>query len=269
MMQFGVILPGGTARQQLDQAVLAERAGWDGVFVWEAACGGDAWSLFAAIAVSTSRLRLGTLLTPLPWRRPWKVASQVATLDQLSGGRAIVTIGIGAITTDLPRTGEAVERRVRAARLDEGIDLMRELWAGGTTHHGAHYVYECDRRDLGEVGRPVQERIPVWVFCAWPHPRSMRRALRCDGVVPEHRVDSPDATPEDSRAMRNWLAEHGARTDLDIVAEGETPTDDATAGRAHVAPWAEAGCTWWLETRWEMPHSAERMHEITAPLPPR
>jgi alkanesulfonate monooxygenase SsuD/methylene tetrahydromethanopterin reductase-like flavin-dependent oxidoreductase (luciferase family) len=77
----------GTARQQLDQAVLAERAGWDGVFVWEAAYGVDAWSLLAAIAVSTNRLRLGTRLAPLPWRPPWKVASEVATLDQLSGGR--------------------------------------------------------------------------------------------------------------------------------------------------------------------------------------
>jgi alkanesulfonate monooxygenase SsuD/methylene tetrahydromethanopterin reductase-like flavin-dependent oxidoreductase (luciferase family) len=266
-------LPGGTARQQVDQAILAERSGWDGVFVWEAAYGVDAWSLLAAMAVSTRRVRLGTLLTPLPWRRPWKVASQVATLDQLSGGRAIVTIGMGAMTTDLPRTGEAVERRVRAAMLDEGIDLMRELWAGGTHYHGEHYVYECDRRDLGDVGRPVQDRIPIWVVCAWPRPKSMRRALRCDGVVPEYRTDGRDAAPEDARTMRQWLADHGARADLDIVAEGETPTDDLVAGHAHVTPWAEAGCTWWLETRWEMPHhSAERMSEITARIaagPPR
>ena len=87
-MQMGVILPGGTAAQQLEQAVLAEEAGWDGVFVWEAAYGVDAWTLLAAIAARTSRIRLGTLLTPLPWWRPWKVASQVVTLDQLSGGRA-------------------------------------------------------------------------------------------------------------------------------------------------------------------------------------
>lgn len=91
-----MILPGGTATEQLDQAVLAEQAGWDGVFVWEAAYGVDAWSLLAAIAARTSRVRLGTLLTPLPWRRPWKVASQVATLDQLSGGRAILSVGLGA-----------------------------------------------------------------------------------------------------------------------------------------------------------------------------
>src|ERR1700681_1135624 len=83
-MRCGVVLPGGTATQQLELAIVAEQAGWDGVFVWEAAYGVDAWTLLAAIAARTRRVRLGTLLTPLPWRRPWKVASQVATLDQLS-----------------------------------------------------------------------------------------------------------------------------------------------------------------------------------------
>ena len=87
-MRAGVVLPGGTANQQLEQAVAAEQAGWDGVFVWEAGYGVDAWTLLAAMAARTSRVRLGTMLTPLPWRRPWKVASQVATLDQLSAGRA-------------------------------------------------------------------------------------------------------------------------------------------------------------------------------------
>ena len=95
-MRYGAVLPGGTATEQLDQAMLAERAGWDAVFVWEAAYGVDAWSLLAAMAARTERVRLGTMLTPLPWRRPWKVASQVATLDQLSGGRAILGVGVGA-----------------------------------------------------------------------------------------------------------------------------------------------------------------------------
>ena len=84
-MRYGMILPGGNAVEQLHQAVLAEESGWDGVFVWEAAYGVDAWSLLAAIAVRTTRVTVGTLLTPLPWRRSWKVASQVATIDQLSG----------------------------------------------------------------------------------------------------------------------------------------------------------------------------------------
>src|SRR3954464_2027203 len=130
-MRYGVILPGGTAVEQLEQAVLAEQSGWDGVFVWEAAYGVDPWGLLSAIAARTSRVRLGTMLTPLPWRRPWKVASQVATLDQLSGGRAVLGIGVGAVTTDLPATGAITDLPARAALMDEGIDLIRTLWAGG------------------------------------------------------------------------------------------------------------------------------------------
>src|SRR5579862_7464601 len=98
-MRHGIVLPGGTAAAQLEQAVLAERSGWDGVFIWEAGYGVDPWTLLAAVAARTSRIQLGTMLTPLPWRRPWKLASQVATLDQLSGGRAILGVGLGAVGT--------------------------------------------------------------------------------------------------------------------------------------------------------------------------
>src|SRR5580692_13039839 len=140
-MRYGAVLPGGTATEQLELALLAEEAGWDGVFVWEAAYGPDAWSMLSAMAVRTEHVRLGTMLTPLPWRRPWKVASQVATLDQLSGGRAILAVGVGATDTELPSTGEVTDLRGRAERLDEGIDLIRELWAGRNDYQGKHYVF--------------------------------------------------------------------------------------------------------------------------------
>lgn len=266
-MRSGVILPGGTAAEQLEQAVLAERAGWDAVFVREAAYGVDAWSLLAAMAARTERVRLGTMLTPLPWRRPWKVASQVVTLDQISNGRGILTVGLGALETDLPLTGETIDRRTRAEMLDEGIDLIRDLWAGRQDYHGRHYSYTCERDDLVQVGRPVQERIPIWVVGAWPRPKSMRRVLRCDGVVPQFSGE-PDVP-----GLCAWLAEHGEDRTYDVIAEGETPVDDPGAGAAEVARWAEAGCTWWLETRWEMPHhSAERMRQVRERLdagPPR
>ncbi|HEY5990217.1 MAG TPA: LLM class flavin-dependent oxidoreductase [Streptosporangiaceae bacterium] len=264
-MRRGIVLPGGNAREQLEQAVLADQTGWDGVFVWEAAYGVDAWSLLAAMAASTGRVRLGTLLTPLPWRRPWKVASQVATVDQLSGGRAILAVGLGALGTGLPETGEATDVRVRAEMLDEGIDLIRTLWEGGTSYHGQRYRYECDDRgDLARAARPAQERIPIWVVGVWPRPKSMRRALRCDGVIPQYQFDGDRAaTPDDARAVRAWLSENGARPGVDVVAEGETPAADPAAATALIKPWAEAGCTWWLETRWEMPHdSPERLSEV-------
>ncbi|MFZ0173544.1 MAG: LLM class flavin-dependent oxidoreductase [Acidimicrobiales bacterium] len=262
-MKYGVVLPGGTAAEQLEQAILAEEAGWDGVFVWEAAYGIDAWALLGAMAVRTSHVRLGTMLTPLPWRRPWKVASEAVTLDQLSGGRAILAVGLGAVSTDLPDTGEVTDLRERAECLDEGIDLVRSLWSGGTRFDGRHYHYGCERDDLVSVARPVQERIPIWVVAAWPRPRSMRRVLRCDGIVPQYSLDGREPAPDDVVAMRAWLSEHAPEQHFDVITDGETPTDDPQAAAARVRPWAEAGATWWLETRWELPHETpDRMEQI-------
>jgi alkanesulfonate monooxygenase SsuD/methylene tetrahydromethanopterin reductase-like flavin-dependent oxidoreductase (luciferase family) len=260
-MKYGVVLPGGGPAEQIEQAVLAERAGWDGVFAWEAAYGVDAWCLLSAMAVKTSRVELGSMLTPLPWRRPWKVASQVATLDQISGGRAILAVGVGALGTGLPDTGEVTDLRGRAGRMDEGIDLIRTLWQGGTSYRGQYYRYDCDRGDLtAAVG--TRRRIPIWVVGVWPRPRSMRRALRCDGIIPQY-DHGEEPGPDDARAVRAWLDENGAGPGLDMVADGETPAGDPAAAAAAVRPWAEAGCTWWLETRWELPHdSPERMAEI-------
>ncbi|HUZ71230.1 MAG TPA: LLM class flavin-dependent oxidoreductase [Candidatus Saccharimonadales bacterium] len=261
-MQFGVVLPGGTAAQQLELAVVAEQAGWNGVFVWEAAYGVDAWTLLAAMAVSTQRVKLGTMLTPIPWRRPWKVASQMVTLDQLSAGRAVLAVGLGAVDTDLPDTGEVIDLRMRAEYLDEGIDLVRTLWEGGASYHGRHFHYENRRADLGEVAQPVQQRMPIWVVGVWPRPKSMQRVLRCDGVIPQWAVPGRDGGPDDVRDLRVWLAERGG-TDIGIIVDGETPTGDRAAAIARVAPWADAGCAWWLETRWELPHhSDERIGQI-------
>jgi alkanesulfonate monooxygenase SsuD/methylene tetrahydromethanopterin reductase-like flavin-dependent oxidoreductase (luciferase family) len=249
-IRCGAVLPGGTAAEQVELGVLAERAGWDGVFTWEAAYGVDPWSLLAAIAARTSRVRLGTMLTPLPWRRPWKVASQVATLDQLSGGRAVLAVGVGATDTNLPDTGEETGLRPRAEMLDEGIDLVRSLWEGQGNYDGKHYHYQSGRMDLTSAVRPVQNRIPIWVVGVWPGTTSMRRALRCDGVIPQYRLAGREAEPDDARAVRDWLTASGCAPGFDVIADGETSTGDRTAARELVTGWARAGCTWWLETRW-------------------
>ncbi|HEX9031587.1 MAG TPA: LLM class flavin-dependent oxidoreductase [Streptosporangiaceae bacterium] len=272
-MRYGAVLPGGTAPDQVELGVLAEEAGWDGVFTWEAAYGIDPWSVLAATAVRTSRVRLGTMLTPLPWRRPWKVASQVATLDQLSGGRAILAVGVGAADEELPDTGEDLDLRSRAERLDEGIDLVRALWDGQRSYQGRHYRYSSGRMDLAADMRPVQDRIPIWVVGVWPAPRSMRRVLRCDGIIPQYRVEGRDAEPSDARAARDWLTAHGARSDLDLVADGETPATNPAAARASVDGWHDAGCTWWLETRWgaqeDLPDRLSAMRDRLSAGPPR
>lgn len=263
-VNYGFIFPGGTVHQQLELAAVADANGWDGVFVWEGPYGVDAWSLLAAMATRTTRVRLGTMLTPLPWRRPWKLASQVATLDHLSGGRAILAVGLGA--PDVIPRGEVVDRKERAGLMDEGIAILRELWGGGHEYKGSHY--DLQLRAPGEPGafelRPVQPSIPIWVVGAWPdRPKSMRRVLGADGLLPN--VFSPEgehgeATPADIAAMIGWLdANGGRRPGFDVVMEGETGDDHAEA-TAKVQPWADAGCTWWLESRWTLDGSPAENH---------
>jgi len=90
----------------------------------------------------------------------------------------------------------------------------------------------------------------------------MQRVLRCDGVVPQFALSGREPAPDDVRDLRAWLAERG-RGDLDVIVDGETSAEDPEAAEAKVAPWARAGCAWWLETRWQMPHhTEERMHEV-------
>lgn len=271
-MRYGVVLPGGNATEQLELAVLAQEKGWDGVFVWEGVYGIDAWGLLCAMAVRTDRVRLGTLLTPLPWRRPWKVASQAATLDQLSHGRAILAVGLGAYPDMEMGTGEVSDRRERAERLDEGIDLIRTLWSGGRTYHGRHLDFDAtERAELVDLARPVQENLPIWVVGRWPRPKSMQRAARCDGVIPEYSPPEKPATSQDRRELRMWLAEHGARPDIDMIAEGQTRGADPESV-AYVAGHGEDGCTWWLEVRWEGSEEGspvELIRERIAAGPPR
>jgi hypothetical protein len=189
------------------------------------------------------------------------VASQVVTLDQLSGGRAILTVGLGAIATDLPDTGEEIDLHTRAAQMDEGIDLIRALWDGGHAYQGRHYSYSTERNDLTEVAQPVQKRIPIWVVGVWNRPKSMRRVLHCDGIVP-HTTGDVKAHPTTSE-----ISARGYSTTTPRLALTSSPKARRrpTIGRRRrvVQPWVDAGATWWLETRWEMPHNSdERMAEI-------
>ena len=255
-MQYGFVLPYGDARVAAECAHEAERAGWHGFFVWDPVWGIDAWVALTAAAMRTERIRLGTLLSPISRMRPWKLASETATLDNLSNGRVILSVGLGAVDTGFEAFGEVTDRKIRAELLDEGLDILTGLWRGQPFNYtGKHYTIQ--QTTFYPSPSPVQQpRIPIWVVGAWPRMKSMRRALRYDGLIPT--VLGRATTPDDIRAMKTFIETHRQEsTPFDIIVEGTTPGTRYEQATAIIRPWAEAGATWWIEALWNVPATAE------------
>jgi len=262
-MRYGFVLPWGDARTAADLAGLAEQHGWDGFFVWEPVWGVDAWVALAAAAMTTRTIRLGTMLTPLPRRRPWDLAGQSAAVDNLSGGRLILSVGLGAAHAGWLAFEPDPGRRVRAELLDEGLDILTGLWAGQPfEYEGRHY--RVSSSDFMPPPPPVQQpRIPIWVVGGWPARRSMWRAAHYDGWLPnavgKGRGAAGPPTPEQVREGVAWISDlrtvQGLPVDgYDIVCEGHT----SGPGDETVRPWREAGATWWIEADWAVPREAVR-----------
>jgi alkanesulfonate monooxygenase SsuD/methylene tetrahydromethanopterin reductase-like flavin-dependent oxidoreductase (luciferase family) len=274
-----------------DAALLAdlahepETAGWDGFFVWDHVIFdpswhpiGDPWVSLTAVALRTTRLRLGTLVTPLARRRPWQVARQAATLDRLSGGRLILGVGLGdPVQWDFGFFGEEQDARIRARRLDEGLDVLTGLWSGEPfSYQGTHFRLQEMRFRPGPAQTP---RVPIWVAGWWPNKPPLRRAARWDGVVPGK--EGEPLTPDEVRQIRAYVAEHrSSEAPFDVVVSGATSGEDRAADALTVAPYREAGATWWIESidpwrfgwGWEepwAPEASEKMRERVRQGPPR
>lgn len=274
-MKFGFVGSFGTTDQVLEMAVAAEEAGWDGFFTWDGiSVEGmevyDPWSLLGAIAVKTSRIRIGAMVFALARRRPWKVAREAMTIDHLSHGRLIMPVGLGA-TSDggfMRIAGEPSDRKERAERLDETLAFLDQAWQGETfSFSGTHY----QTTDLTFLPRPVQQpRIPIWVVGAYPSEKSMGRAIRWDGAIPSMRSDPfKEVTPEDAAEVKAWVDAHRtAQGPFDIVTEGRSQPDVASAER--IGKLADAGFTWWIESRWEVAtDTPESLLERIRQGPPR
>ena len=116
-------------------------------------------ALLAALAGVTERIRLGTMVLVLPLRNPVYFAKEWATLDVLSGGRSILGVGVGWAEEEFELMG--VPRRERGRRMEEGLELIRRLWAGDrVTYEGRIYRV----RDLTIEPKPVQQPSPpIWI----------------------------------------------------------------------------------------------------------
>ncbi len=268
-MKYGFVFPGNDVALAVELAQEVEAAGWDAFFVWEAVWAIDPWVTMGAIAAVTERIRFGVMITPVSRRRPWKLASETATVDRLSGGRLILAVGLGALDTGFYKFGEETDRRTRAELLDEGLDIITGLWKGQPFgYDGKHYHVKPENLHLACLPPVQQPRIPIWVVGAWPRMKSMRRVLRYDGLLP-NKIDAKgkheQVTPDDIRAMRAFVDEHRTlTTPFDIVMEGETPGGDAEKATSIIRPWAEAGVTWWIEAMWgtqDMEAVRTRIHQ--------
>ena len=223
-------------------AAEAEEQGWHGVFVWDQLVWrepirqvADPWITLAAIAAATEEVMLGPMVTPLPRRRPAKVAKETATLDRLSRGRLIFGVGLGGdhFAGEFSRTGDEVDDRLRGEMLDESLEILLAAWAGEPVNHrGRHYLVD----DVQFLPRPVQRpRIPVWAAAFPGNVKPMRRAARCDGFFPVN-LENVDDFAQAVATVRDLRGENEAP--FDIAVELRPGTD--------VNPYAAAGATWWM-----------------------
>lgn len=273
-MRFGVYAPtcdGYDVPTLVRLAQDAERTGWDGFFIWDNVLSSfsgdgvlaDTTVALAAIATATQHIRFGALVTALARRRPWKFARETTTLDHLSGGRLIVGAGLGGRWDFIP-VGEDDDGRVRAALLDEGLEVVAALWSGeSTSHEGENFTLDCARVAPRALQQP---RIPVWIAGYWPGNAPFVRAARWDGVAPLRAgYEFRQLRPAELRDCVHFIGQHRkVDTAFDVVF-----IHTATQWEPDLVPGYEAaGATWWLEASFPLTESVAAFNERILAGPP-
>ena len=207
-------------------AEAAEASGWDALLMWDHLAfvwgmpAADPWVVLTACATRTSRILLGTGITPVPRRRPQQLALTVTTLDRLSGGRVVFGAGLGGNRGEFERFGESYSRARRIELFDDGLARLRGWWDGD----------EVD----GVTLKPLPEgRVPIWIGGNSEH--LLAQSARYDGWFANSAgKDDMTMTPEDVAA---GAAKVG---DSEVIVHGYSRV-------ASPAAYAEAGAEWWLE----------------------
>jgi alkanesulfonate monooxygenase SsuD/methylene tetrahydromethanopterin reductase-like flavin-dependent oxidoreductase (luciferase family) len=289
-MRFGICIPAfadfSNPQILAEAAREAENAGWDGFFIWDAIFFdptfhpmADPWVSLAAVALSTQRMRIGTMITPIARRRPWKLARETVSVDVLSNGRLTLGVGLGdPVQWDFGFFDEVIDPKTRAGRLDEGLDVLTGLWSGQPfSYQGEQYKV---MKEVTFRPTPVQSpRIPIWVGGWWPNKPPLRRAARWDGVCPLKWGGS--ITPDEWRELLGYIRLHRtSTTPFEAVHSGATPGDNPAQASDLIQAYAEVGVTWWIEPidpwrfgwSYEVPWAPEAtilMHERIRQGPPR
>ena len=273
-MQFMFQYPetNGTERDLLEAgdvdqvARVAEEAGFMGFSFTEHPAPGLRWlesgghqSLDPYIALSfvaavTSRMRLLTYLSVMPYRNPLLLAKTAATLDRLSGGRFILGLGTGYLKGEFRALGVDFDERNQL--FDEALDVLPLHWRGDPfSYRGLHF----EAREVIARPRPVQDPIPIWI--GGNSKIACRRvAEKANGWMPLHAPPGAEATVRSPslksigelgdrvREMQDVANDRGVKLDVIYPYADPTlhaaPTKDVARHREALAEMAEAGITW-------------------------
>jgi len=240
-------------------ATTAEKAGYDGIFLWDhiniTGIDGldttDPTVALAVIAKETSSLRFGPIITPLARRRPWKLARELVSLDHLSGGRLVFGTGLGEPgNLEFSVFGEDSSGKIRAKKVDEGLQILDSLVRGGlTSFSGDFYQVEKVRFRPSSFQQP---RFPIWIAATLPYKSGITRSLNWDGVFP---VVMPKQEP---MVWSNWFPSivdfklvveqvrlnSSGKEAFDFIASGQLG-ETRTKGTSF-SEYGEAGATWWF-----------------------
>lgn len=182
--------------EALAEAELAEACGFEAFFFGEHHQDRDGFlpsplMLCAAVAARTRSIRIGTSVLLLPLHHPIQVAEDVATLDIISNGRAVLGVGLGYQEADFRAFGVDQSRRV--PRFEEAIDIIRRAWTGETfSYHGREFHMD----DVQILPRPIQRPgPPIWIG-GWVPPAVARAARLGDAWV-----TGPSMNLEDTKAL--------------------------------------------------------------------
>ena len=227
-----------------DIAEAADEAGLDGMFVWDHVLSpvegqwpiADPWVALAVAATRSQRIKIGPMVTPLPCRRLINVSQATMSLDQLSGGRVILGLGLGSDgARELSAFGEPDDRAERAAKLTEGAELLTRLWSGKRVQHHTETWVVDDVQVHRLDGQ--RRRIPIWFGCAHGSLAPARRAAHYDGIYP---IDTD--VEGFKRIVEVVFQQRGSLEGFDLACSAHPSID--------TAPFIEAGATWLLHAFW-------------------
>jgi alkanesulfonate monooxygenase SsuD/methylene tetrahydromethanopterin reductase-like flavin-dependent oxidoreductase (luciferase family) len=252
----------------------AEQSGWQGISIWDSlgpsmgTVAADPFVSLTAVAAHTSDLRLITSIIALARRRPQLVIQAAASLDLASDGRLILGVGAGEDQPDFEAFGDAFDRPMRIARLDEALAIVDAGLRGERLDHPGPLL---PARGVVLGPRPVQRpRPPMWLGAM--KPGGIRRAARWEGWIAialsedgRSMALAPDAFArlvDVAQAARVELGRTEAVFDIAVLGISDGSGRDAASYR-------EVGATWWLESLSPMRGALGELEAIVRRGPPR